>query len=84
MKVLGVTLNSDCTFSSHVEEVAKKLRRKNWALSKLRQKGMKEEDLVEAYKSTIRPSAEYATPVWHSLLRISQSEHIKRQQPHKL
>ena len=45
---------------------------------------MKTEDLVKAYTSTIRPSAEYASPVWHPLVTIGQSEHIERQQTQAL
>ena len=63
IKILGVTLNKDCSFSTHVTYVGKKLRAKTWCLQKLKNKGMREEDLVEAYKTLIRPMAEYASPV---------------------
>ena len=84
MKILGVTLDRDCSFGSHVQEVSTKLRMKTWALSNLRRKGMREEDMVEAYKTTIRPSAKYASQVWHPLLTVGQSEHIERQQTQAL
>ena len=84
MKVLGVTLDSDCSFRTHVDNVSKKLRSRTWALGKLRKKGMKTNDLVRAYQSTIRPCAEYASPAWHSLLTINQSEQIERQQTQAL
>ena len=84
MRILGVTLDRDCTFTSHMESVAKRLRRKTWALSKLRQKGMKTTYLIEAYKSTIRPTAEYASPAWYPLITVTQSEHLERQQTQAL
>ena len=74
MKVLGVTIDRDCSFRSHVLGGSKKLRKKMWALSKLKRKGMKADDLVQAYCSTIRPVAEYASPAWHSLLTAAQSQ----------
>ena len=84
LKILGVTLDRDCFFNTHVTQVAKKLRGKTWALTRLKRKGMREEDLIQAYKSTIRPSAEYASPVWHSSISAYQSEYIERQQTQAL
>ena len=84
LKVLGVTINNDCSFKTHTANIAKKLRSKTWALGKLRKKGMQEKDLVKTYQSLIRPSAEYACPAWHSLITIGQSEHIERQQSQAL
>ena len=45
---------------------------------------MLSKDLVQAYKSTIRPAAEYASPVWHSSTNVSQSEFLERQQTQAL
>ena len=45
---------------------------------------MKTEDLVQAYKFTIRPTAEYASPAWHSSLTWTQSEKLERQQTQAL
>ena len=52
LKVLGVTVDSDCTFRTHVNNIAKKLRSRAWALGKLKKKGMCDKDLVKAYLST--------------------------------
>ena len=84
MKILGVTLDNDCGLISHVNSIAKRLRRKTWALSKLRKKGMVERDLIQAYTSAIRPVAEYASPVWHPQLTAGQSESLERQQSQAL
>ena len=81
---MGVTLDKNCTFNTHVNQVAKRLRRKTWVLGRLKKKGMENKDLIQAYKSTIRPSAEYASPVWHSSITINQSEYIERQQTQAL
>ena len=45
---------------------------------------MASQDLVQAYTATIRPVAEYASPVWHPQLTASQSEVLERQQTQAL
>ena len=80
IKLLGVTLDNKCRFGKHAVQVKNKLRAKSWALAKLKKHGMEEADLIKAYKNLIRPAAEYATPVWHSLLTAGQSDLIERQQ----
>ena len=84
LKVLGVTIDSDCSFKTHVQNISRKLRSKTWALGRLKKKGMSESNLIYAYQSMIRPCAEYASPVWHSLLTVNQSESIERQQSQAL
>ena len=80
MKILGVTLDCDGSFKSHIEALRTKLRRRTWALAKLRKKGLPTEKLVKAYTSLIRPVVEYASPVWHSSITVEQSERLERQQ----
>ena len=72
MKFLGITLDSDCTFSSHVNNLR--------ALSKLKRRGMSTEDLKYVYVSMIRPTVEYASPAWHSMLTKEQSNILESQQ----
>ena len=80
MKILGVTLDRDCTFRSHVDNLQRRLRARTWALSRLRKKGLSTDRLLRAYKCLIRPTVEYASPAWHSLLSAEQSDRIERQQ----
>ena len=77
MKFLGVTLDSDCSFRTHSRNVTMNIRRKSWALSRLKRKGMSEEYLKQV--PLVRPSAEYTTVAWHSLLTKEQSHQIERQ-----
>ena len=80
MKILGVTLDSDMSFSSHVRNTAAKARAKSWALSKLKKKGLTDDKLSRAYKCLIRPSLEYAAPAWHSLITAGQAADLEKQQ----
>ena len=80
LKILGVTLDSDVSFRSHVETIATKCRAKSWVLGRLRKKGLKEDKLVTTYKTLICPSLEYAAPAWHSLLTAGQAADLERQQ----
>ena len=84
MRILGVTIDKDCSFKSHIENLRASLRRRTWALSKLRRRGVSSDNLVRAYVGLIRPVAEYASPVWHSLITAEQSETLERQQTQAL
>ena len=84
LKILGVTLDSDASFRTHVARLASKMRSKTWALSKLRKIGVDQSNLVKIYKRLIRPTAEYASPSWHSLLSASQASDLERQQTQAL
>lgn len=84
MRVLGVTIDSDATFKSHVEKLSSKMRSKTWALAKLRKNGLSQEKLVRTYTALIRPTVEYASPVWHISLTASQSALLEKQQSQAL
>ena len=84
MKILGVTVDKDASFRSHVEDLAARMRSKTWALAKLRKKGLPEKDLICTYKTLIRPTVEYASPAWHSLLTAGQAADLERQQTQAL
>ena len=80
MNILGLRLDRDCSFKSHIRSLAAKLRSKTWTLSKLRKRGLDQERLVHVYKTLIRPSVEYLAPVWSSMITAEQAEQLERQQ----
>ena len=80
MKILGVTIDKDASFKTHVANIAAKMRARTWALTRLRKKGLSEEKLVRAYKGLIRPTIEYASPAWHSSITAGQAADLERQQ----
>lgn len=81
---VGVTLDNDVSFRSHVVNIAAKYRTRSWVLGRLRKKGLKEEKLITTYKTLVRPSLEYAAPAWHSLLTAGQAALLERQQVQSL
>ena len=40
MKILGVQIDADCSFKTHIDSLKSKMRAKTWALSKLRRAGL--------------------------------------------
>lgn len=84
LKVLGLTLDSNFTFKSHVENLRNKMRRKTWALLKMKKAGLCQRDLIQSYKTLIRPVVEYVVPVWHPLITAEQASELERQQTQAL
>lgn len=79
LKVLGLTIDADCSFRSHMSILKSKLRSNTWALSKLRKKGLDTGRLVKVYKCLIRPTVEYLAPVWGPMITAEQSAALERQ-----
>ena len=84
MKILGVTIDSDMSFRSHINQIASRLRARMWALAKLRKKGLPTDKLIRAYTALIRPVGEYACPAWHSLITADQAAYLECQQTQAL
>ena len=84
MKLLGVTLDRDGSFRTHAAALARRMRSRTWALSKLKRKGLPEKDLIRTYKCLIRPVVEYAAPAWHSSINATQAAELERQQAQAL
>ena len=80
LKFLGVTLDSDCSFGTHIQNLRTSIRRRSWALAKLRRRGMTEKELKRVYTSMIRPAVEYAAPAWHSMITQEQVRVLESQQ----
>ena len=83
-KFLGVTLDSNCTWATQVNNVQKKIRSRSWTLNTLRQSGFSDEELVKVYCRYIRPLAEYASQAWGKMLTQDQARALERQQNQSL
>ena len=66
-KVLGLTLSSNLKWNNHVDEIVKKSRKRLYCLSQLKRSGLKPPELIQFYRTCIRPITEYACPVFSRL-----------------
>ena len=80
MKILGVLLQSDLRWNSHVDSICSKSSRRLCLLRKLKHFHVSIDDLVTVYVSYIRPVLEYCAPVWHSGLTTALSDRIEKVQ----
>ena len=66
-KILGVIMDKDLKWNSHVEHITKKACKKLYALRVLRRAGVSQANILKIYLSTVRPVLEYAVPVWQAI-----------------
>ncbi|KAI8512044.1 hypothetical protein Bbelb_111440 [Branchiostoma belcheri] len=78
MKILGVFLQANLRWNSHVDSICCKSSQRLFLLRKLKHFHISSEDLVTVYMSYIRPVLEYAAPVWHSGLTTELSNKIEK------
>ena len=78
MKLLGLVVRSDLKWTSNTEAITSKGYKKLWMLRRLKTLGANQEDLLNVYTKQIRPTLEFAAPVWHPALTSKEDEDIKR------
>ena len=76
-KVLGLTLSSNLKWNNHVDVIVKKSRKRLYCLSQLKRLGLKPPELIQFYRTCIRPITEYASPVFHDCLPAYLSKDIE-------
>ena len=74
VKLLGVYLNSELTWSTHVEKIIKKANKSIFILIKAKKFHLSLKSLVTLYQWYVRTALEYAAPVWHPGLTEQQNE----------
>ena len=84
MKALGMRFSSRPDMQAHVDWVKKTFRQRYWMLRNLKRNGFTEDELIQVYRTMIRPVAEYACVVYHSTLTDQQDEELERLQSHAL
>lgn len=72
MRVLGFDFSTRPTVPAQVNSIRRRLRQRFWSLRHLKKLGMKEQALVQIYKSTLLPIADYCDFVYHSMLTDEQ------------
>jgi len=75
-KLLGLHLDADFSWHSHVEAITSKATKRLF-LKQLKRAGVPHAQLLHFYLAVIRPVSEYAAPVWHHSLNKSQTNQIK-------
>ena len=84
LKVLGFHFSDRPTVRAHVEVIKKKVRQRLWTLYNLKKNGFSDEELVQVYKTMIRPVADYCDVVYHPLLSDDLDEDLERLQDRAL
>ncbi|KAI8482938.1 hypothetical protein Bbelb_393560 [Branchiostoma belcheri] len=77
VKLLGLHLQADLGWNTHVDHVVKQGSRKLFLLKQLKQFDLSRDDLLTCYKTFVRPSCEYAAPTWHPGLTTRQRHRIE-------
>ena len=76
-KVLGLTLQSDLRWNSHVDCIVPKAAKRLYILHILRCSDMSTTDLITVYVTIIRPLLEYGRIVWHFSLPLCLSDKLE-------
>ena len=68
----------------HIKHIVKSVRSRYWTLRNLKRNGFNEAELVQVYKTILRPVTEYGCPAFHSSLTDEQDKRLERVQDHAL
>ena len=68
LKILGFNFSTEPNANFHVTGVIDKLYSKLWTLRFLKKSGLDPARLLEVYENVIRPSAEYSSVIYNSLI----------------
>ena len=74
VKLLGLHLDANFSWRSHVEAMLSKATKRLYFLKLLKRAGVPCAQLQHFYVAVIRPILEYAAPVWHHLLTNERSD----------
>ena len=77
LKILGFTFGREPNAKLHVEKVIERFHSKLWTLRFLKKSGMCKSDLINVYETVIRPSVQYSSVVYNSLIPSYLSERLE-------
>ena len=78
VKLLGVVLTSNLSWSANTEFIIKRCNNKIWMLRRLKKLGADQQDLIDVYQKQIRSLTEFAVPVWNSSLTGDEIARLER------
>ena len=65
IKALGLHFSDRLDMEAQVSHIVRAMRSRYWTLRNLKANGFTEEELIQVYKTVIRPVAEYGCVVFH-------------------
>jgi hypothetical protein len=77
VELLGLTIANNLSWEEHIMSVCNKANKRLHYLKLLKRCSASVDDLLQYYKSVIRPTIEYACPVWQSGLTNDQRERLE-------
>ena len=80
IKLLGVFITDDLKWHENTKHICSKVNKKMFILCKLKQFGFNRDELIIAWNTIIRPTTEYAVPLWHSGLTKSDENELEKLQ----
>ena len=79
-KLLGVTITSDLSWSSHVDKITRRATKNLWILIRFKELGGTADQLSLVYQTRVRSILEFSAPVFHSNLTCDQSRQMESTQ----
>ena len=76
-KILGLWVQNDLKWNTHVDNLLAKSSKKLFMLRSLKRFGFSTVELRATYNSYVRPVLEYADVIWHSGINTNQSSSIE-------
>ena len=76
-KLLGLTIANNLSWEKHIATICSKANKRLHYLKLLKRCSVSVDDLLHYYKSVIRPTIEYACPVWQSGLTNEQRDRLE-------
>ena len=65
--MFGVVINENLKWNCHVDYIPAKASKKLYALRLLKRAGVQDQDMLKAFRSSVRPILEYAVQVWQDI-----------------
>ena len=77
LKIVGFHFDSRPSVACHIQNMCDNFRSKLWSMRRLKRNGMKGSDLLDIYRSSLRPVIEFASPVYGPMLSGELSEKVE-------
>jgi len=76
-KLLGIHLDTNLSWSVHINNITSKASKQLYFLKQLKTAGVPQNHLLHFYTAVICPILEYAAPVWHHLINRTKAQKLE-------